>query len=359
MTRRRLLMLAATAALAPGYRSRAQNRPPETLSPKLEAAVARGLAYLARQQQADGSFQNREKGGDEKAPRFAGPKVALTGLSLMAYLAAGRMPDTGKHGLAVRNAVDHLVKAAPPDDGYFGKVDGSRMYGHAVATLALAEVYGMEGDAAQRKRVRAALAKAVAVLLAAQGATKPDPHRGGWRYEVASPDSDLSVTAWCALALRAAQNAGLDVPKASADRAAGFVLNCWRPEKKGFAYQPGGDATVTMTAAGVLVLQLLDRAGAAEVRRGAEYLDQHPVRGDTEYPYYAWYYTTQAAFQLGGERWVRAWERAQAKLLEQQSDKDGSWPQSRTANEPGQTYATAMALLTLAVPLRLLPTYQR
>ena len=37
----------------------------------------------------------------------------------------------------------------------------------------------------------------------------------------------------------------------------------------------------------------------------------------------------------------------------------GAWPPSRTSNEPGQTYATAMSVLTLSVPLQLLPTYQR
>src|SRR5437762_30892 len=145
----------------------------EVLSPDLDGSIGRGLAYLARQQQADGSFQNREKGGDAGAPRFGGPRVALTGLSLMAYLAAGRMPDTGKHGLVVRNAIDFLVKSCP-DDGYYGKVDGSRMYGHAIATLALAEVYGMEADVPQRKRVRAALVKSVNALLAAQNTKKED-----------------------------------------------------------------------------------------------------------------------------------------------------------------------------------------
>jgi hypothetical protein len=324
-----------------------------------QTSIGRGLAYLARQQQPDGSFQNREKGADGGPPRFGGPKVALTGLSLMAYLAGGRMPDTGRHGRVVRNAIDFLVKVCP-EDGYFGKVDGSRMYGHAIATLALAEVYGMEGDAAQRRSVRAALNRAVNVLLQAQNTKKDELYRGGWRYEVASADSDLSVSGWCILALRAAQNAGIEVSKDSADRAAGFVLKCWRPDSKGFAYQPGGEASLTMTAAALLDLQLLDRASRDEVAVAGKFLDAHAVGDNTEYPYYARYYTTQAAFQFGGKLWAKVWEQTQSKLLQLQSQqKDGSWPPSRTSNEPGQTYATAMSVLTLAVPLRLLPTYQR
>jgi hypothetical protein len=356
---RRLLLL----LLLPAATAFAQVKPPagETVSPDLEPAIARGLAYLARQQQPDGSFQNRERAGDANATRFAGPKVALTGLSLMAFLASGRMPDTGKHGLAVRNAVDFLVKACP-DDGYFGKVDGSRMYGHAIATLALSEVYGMEGDPARRKRVHSTLTRAVRVLLRAQDAQKDEAHAGGWRYEIGSADSDLSVSGWCILALRAAHNAGIDVPKESADRAAGFVLKCWRPDQRGFAYQPGGGATLTMTAAAVLDLYLLDRGSRGEARGGATYLARTAVDDKTDYPYYARYYTTQAAFQVGGDLWPAVWNRTQADLLKLQrdpKDNDGSWPQSRTANEPGQTYATAMSVLTLSVPLRLLPTYQR
>jgi len=341
--------------------------PAERLSPDLDTAIARGLAYLARQQQPDGSFQNRDKaggggggGGDNNAPpRFGGPKVALTGLSLMAYLATGRMPDTGKHGQTVRDAIDYLVKACP-QDGYFGKVDGSRMYGHAIATLALAEVYGMEADAAQRAKVRGALARAVKVLLQAQNARKDEPYRGGWRYEIASADSDLSVSGWCILALRAAQNAGMEVPKSSADAAAAFVLKCWRPDAKGFAYQPGGEATLTMTAAALLDLQLLDPAASRdEVAMAGKFLDAHPVPDNAEYPYYTRYYATQAAFQLGGNLWPKVWEQTQSKLLASRDKESGAWPQSRTSNEPGQTYATAMSVLTLSVPLRLLPTYQR
>jgi squalene cyclase len=352
-----LLLFSSAAAFA-----QARSPSGETISPDLEPAIARGLAYLARQQQPDGSFQNREPAGDPKEPpRFTGPKVALTGLSLMAYLASGRMPETGKHGLAVRTAIDYLVKVCP-DDGYYGKADGSRMYGHAIATLALAEVYGMEADAAQRRRVRSALTKAVRVLLRAQETQKDEPYRGGWRYEIGSNDSDLSVSGWCILALRAAHNAGMEVPRESADRAAAFVLNCWRPDAKGFAYQPGGAATLTMTASAVLDLHLLDRGTSRETRQAAAFLARTPVDDKTEYPYYARYYTTQAAFQAGGDLWPRVWNRTQADLLKlqrDQKDSDGSWPKSRTANEPGQTYATAMSVLTLAVPLRLLPTYQR
>ena len=330
----------------------------DELARALEAPIAKGLAYLARQQQPDGSFQNRDR---DNPAKFSGPKVALTGLSTLAFLAAGQMPDAGKHGLVVKNAVEYLVKACP-EDGYYGKVDGSRMYGHAIATLALAEAYGNDPDPNQRKRVRAALEKAVKVLLAAQSTPRDDPHKGGWRYEPASPDSDLSVTGWCATALRAAQNAGIEVPKQSADRAADFILRCYRPDKKGFAYQPGADPSVPMTATAVLNLHLLDRPTRQEANVGAQFLLDNRIDDKTPYPYYARYYAAHAAAQTGGNTWTRIWRRTQNALLNEDptnQNADGSWPKSPTPEEPGQTYSTAMSILTLSIPLRLLPTYQR
>jgi hypothetical protein len=52
------------------------------------------------------------------------------------------------------------------------------------------------------------------------------------------------------------------------------------------------------------------------------------------------------------------WKTTQDQLLAVQME-DGGWPQSRQGEEPGRAYATSMAVLTLAVPYRLLPIYQR
>jgi hypothetical protein len=75
-------------------------------------------------------------------------------------------------------------------------------------------------------------------------------------------------------------------------------------------------------------------------------------------PYYSMYYSTQAAFQAGPPIWPVIWLVTQDRLLVTQM-KDGGWPQSRSGEEPGRVYATAMSVLTLSVPYRLLPIYQR
>ena len=228
----------------------------DDLPPQLDSAVDRGLVFLAKQQNADGSFD----GG--------GPRVAMTGLAVMSFLASGHTPDVGKYGLTVRRAVDFLLKQMP-DDGYIGKVDGSRMYGHGITTLAMAETLGVESSEANRAKLRAALTKAVKVILDAQDVKKDENGAGGWRYEPTSGDSDLSLSGWNALALGAAQNAGIAVHKERVQRAVGFVLKCYKADEKGFAYQPGQGASVPMTGVGVLNLYLLDASDRPEVTAGS------------------------------------------------------------------------------------------
>lgn len=318
--------------------------PTPTIAPNPDASIARGLSFLARQQNPDGSFD----GG--------APKLATTGLCLLAFLSAGHTPDVGRYGLNVRNAVDFLL-SQPPDDGYFGKIDGSRMYGQGIVTLALSEVYGVESEA-RRRKIQPVLSGAVKLILAAQQVEKPEASAGGWRYEPQAIDSDLSLSGWNALALRAAQNVGMNVPKPPVDRAVAFVLKCFDAGKGGFAYKPGDEPSAGMTGVGVLSLYLLDAGDRPEIAPAGAFLVANPVTPQTRYFYYHLYYTTQAAHQIGGAVWPAVWKVTQQHLLSAQ-ETDGGWPQGATPEEPGRIYATSMSVLTLTVPYRLLPIYQR
>jgi hypothetical protein len=92
------------------------------------------------------------------------------------------------------------------------------------------------------------------------------------------------------------------------------------------------------------------------VAEAAKFLAGHPVNDATPFQYYAMYYATQAAHQAGGETWAAVSKATSTRLLTTQA-KDGSWP--KLGQEPGQVYATSMAVLTLTVPYGLLPVYQR
>lgn len=313
---------------------------------RLEQSVERGLAYLAHRQRPDGSFEG------------AGPRLAMTGLALLAFLSNGHTPEFGRYGDVVRRAGDHLLSHMP-SDGYIGRIDGSRMYGQGIITLALAELYGVELDPVRRRAIRQAVGLATEVILRAQDVPKPEHHAGGWRYEPGSTDSDLSLSGWNALALRAVTGSGAaEVPPDSVRRAVAYVLKCFHGDRGGFSYQPGHNPNPGVTAVAVLNLHLMDASDRAETQRGAQFLLDHAVTENTRFGYYAFYYTTQAAYQSGRQVWPVIWKRNSERLMALQMD-DGGWPQSATGEEPGRIYATSMSVLALSVPMRLLPTYQR
>jgi hypothetical protein len=212
-----------------------------------------------------------------------------------------------------------------------------------------------------RLRTRAALLKAVGIIVDAQKAAKSNPaFVGGWRYERSSADSDLSLSGWNVLALRAAQDVGIAVPGQVRRRAIDFVLRCHDSNANAFAYQPGAGAQPGDTAIGIVCLYLLDGddGQAARIDGAIKYLANHPIDDNSPYAYYATYYLTQAAFQRGGDTWTKLGRPALDRLVRTQ-DKDGGWPPSKGNQEPGRAYATAMAVQSLAVPYRLLPIYQR
>jgi hypothetical protein len=314
-----------------------------------DRTVERGLQYLQKR-------QNQEKGSFDAE----GPPNAMAGLAVLAFLACGHTPDVGRYGLTIRRALDFLLNQDAPD-GYFGG-DGGRMYGHCIVTIALAEVYGMETDEPQRRRIRSALDNALQVIYAAQDVRKGADDAGGWRYERHSTDSDLSVSVWCMIAMKACQNAGLTVPKQRVDGALQYLLRCFRKDQKGFAYRPGEGASQAMTGAALLSLYLLGAEDRSEVPLASQYLTDKPITNDTRFFYYATYYTTQAAFQAGGTTWTTVWQRNSESLVRLQRD-DGSWPSKREElgreDVRGRFYPTAISVLTLSVPLRLLPIYQR
>jgi Prenyltransferase and squalene oxidase repeat len=312
---------------------------------RIDAAVSSGLAFLARQQSDDGSFDT------------VGPKIATTGIALIAYLSAGHTPEVGRYGLTVRRAVNYLLSVVPAD-GYIGRIDGSRMYGQGIVTLALSEAYGVEHDPQQRVRIRAAIELSVSVILKAQQVEKPEPHAGGWRYEPQSTDSDLSLVGWNLLALRAARNIGVEVPQDSLNRAMVFVLRCYRAEPGGFAHQPQTEVSAGMSALGVTLLCLLDSPDRAEVSTSAEFLTSRAGDEPARFVGSTVHASARAAVLIGGPVGAQLWDSVRDFVLKSQLE-DGGWPPSRSGDEPGRSFSTSMSVLALCAPRRTLPAYER
>ncbi|HEY1065700.1 MAG TPA: prenyltransferase/squalene oxidase repeat-containing protein, partial [Pirellulales bacterium] len=230
------------------------------------------------------------------------------------------------------------------------------MYEHALATLACAELYGMDPDPTLDARLRSA----VNLIVSAQ-----NPN-GGWRYEPAPGDHDLSVTAMQIIALRAAQNAEIPVPELTFRRAIDYVRSCAH-HTGGFGYLPGGAPNPQMSAAGTLSLQLLGVYDDEHVARTLDEFAKLPVEwrgGEVTYFYYFHYYAAQVHYQAGGKHW-NEWRPKIRTLLIDHQNTDGSWdvpPNTAEVVEtvgPRKIYWTAMASLVLEVYMHYLPAYQR
>ena len=181
---------------------------------------------------------------------------------------------------------------------------------------------------------------------------------GGWRYQPAPMDADLSVTICEIMALRAARNAGIKIPKITIDRAIDYVKKSQEPDG-GFCYTIGSrGATLPLTGAGVVCLYYAGIYQGSEITKGLKYLMEHGIPGKSSnlqnhHYYYGNYYETQAMFMAGGNAWQTYWPAIRAELLKKQTA-DGSW-----TGESGPAYATAMACIILQVPNRLLPILQK
>ncbi len=139
-----------------------------------------------------------------------------------------------------------------------------------------------------------------------------------------SNDSDISVTGWQLMALRAAKAAGCDGALGE-HRPGGRVLETVRGQRGGgFGYQPGGGPNNARTGTGILALEICGEHLTPEAVAGAEYLLKHPPHWSTQYFFYEVYYCPIAMFQMGDKYFLPYYSKLAAILLEHQHA-DGSW----------------------------------
>ena len=335
-------MLFAILASSVGRTVLAQPTAKNLVTPQTEAAIDRGLAWLASRQREDGSFGS---GGG------FGRNVAVTSISGIALLSSGSTPGRGPYGSNVNRAVDFVLSVAKPNGFLHVKEQESYgpMYGHGFATLFLAEVYGMS----RRVDVREKLERAVRLIVQTQNS------EGGWRYQPEPKEADISATVCQIMALRAARNAGLHVPKETVDRCIEYVKKCQNSDG-GFRYQlvRRGDSAFPRSAAGVVALNSAGQYEGKEIERGLGYLRRFaslgPMARYEGHFFYGHYYAAQAMWRAGGEAWNDWYPTIRDTLLRDQLP-DGAWTDSTVCIE----YGTAMALIVLQMPNNYLPIFQR
>ena len=324
---------------------------------QLDQACDRAIDFFLRNQRATGSITDR------------GHELALTSLAIMALAAIGTEPsESSRHGRAMRAALDFvLLPHNQTDAGYFGAHDGSRMYGHGIVTLMLTEMLGMGATPQQNELIHERLDRALRLILSSQAVPKERKLEGGWRYAPGSRDSDLSVSIWQLMALRSAKNDGMDVPSESIEQALGYLRNSFTGRRTGsklgeggFSYTPGQSRpSFTMTAAGLLAMQVCGQYDAPEVTAAADWLFANRPKTNERYLFYGLYYYAQGMHQVGG-RYAQESSRVVSTLLLSRQRRDGSWmsPGGEERNV-GLVYSTSLALLSLSVRYHYLPIYQR
>jgi len=206
----------------------------------------------------------------------------------------------------------------------------------------------------RQAKINEALTKATKVILDAQRVPKGEHHQGGWRYAPNSGDSDMSCSGWALMALRSARLNGAPVPPEAIAAAVGYVKRHYSANRGGFGYSGPGE-TVTLSGAGILCLELCGSHNDPYSLKTADFLMTcYEQLQNTGHGLYGMYYASQALFQLGGANWKKFSGWMYATWLAIQKP-DGSW----NKGENGPVYQTSLCILSLAVPYRQLPIYQR
>ncbi len=328
-----------------------------------EAAVARGLRWIARHQHDDGSwslhnFHSSKDCNGQCNGQGHEADTAATAMAILPMLGAGQTHLQGRYTRQVAGGLKYLLARQGQDGDLRGSGIG-RMYAHGLATIVLCEAFALTGD----EQLHDAAQKGVDYIVKAQ---HPE---GGWRYSPGEP-GDTSVVGWQLMALRSAKMALLDVPEDVFGRA-GQYLDRAQGEPLGgtYAYQPGAGPSATMTAEGLLCRQYLGwPQNHPGMRAGSRFLIRNWLPRSDQPNIYYWYYATQVMHHLGGRRW-ETWNQAMRDTLvgmqETQGHMAGSWSPAGGAignhdtQVGGRLYMTSLAVCTLEVYYRHLPIYRK
>ncbi len=323
-----------------------------------EAAVEAALAWLAKVQRSDGSWNFNDIGASPDAGEYD-TAMGATGLALLPFLGAGYTHEHGKYQEVVGNGLKYLVghMGVTKQGGRLYEANGpshAHMYSHGIAAMALCEAYGM----AETGKLMEPAQLSLNYIEYAQ-----HPENGGWLY-TPRQGGDTSVVGWQIMALKSGHMSYLKVDPqvvTKADKWLDFVA--WN-SNSAYGYRKPEDrpADGATTAIGLLMRMYLgtphDDPG---LRMGVEALSKAgPHKTDMYYNYYA----TQVMRHFEGLAWTQ-WDNQMRDYLvkeqERQGHAAGSWmfTGGHGATQGGRLYNTAMATMILEVYYRHLPIYQK
>jgi hypothetical protein len=332
-----------------------------------EAAVARGLRWLASVQNQDGSWSLRDYAKHNR-PTNKGD-IMGTSLALLPMLGAGQTHEFGIYKKNVAAGLAWMIANQESNgDLRAGYLRQAGMYAHGQATIVLCEALAMTGD--QKLQEPAQLA--INFIEDAQH------DQGGWRYQPGQA-GDTSVFGWQMMALQSgrAPQLNLDVDDATLKLAdyfldqvavpARFANRAKTPLPRGsaYCYQRGRGPTAAMTAEAILCRIYLGwKKRDPRLSSAVKWLITDHLPNQREPNLYYWYYGTQVMHHYGGQSW-KTWNDRMRELLISSQETRGKYPGSWDPREfewgprGGRIYTTSLAVCTLEVYYRHLPIFKQ
>jgi Squalene-hopene cyclase C-terminal domain len=323
-----------------------------------EAAVARGLRWMAMHQESDGHWSlnnfNHKAGCSCNGQGARRSDAAGTSLALLPYLGAGQTHLVGRYRDQVSRGLRWLLNHQQENGDLRANSQGNAgMYAHGQATIVLCEAYMMTGD----ETLRLPAQNALNFIVAAQH------DAGGWRYSPRQP-GDTSVVGWQVMALQSGRAAKLHVPDETLELAGVFLDSVSSNSGSQYAYMPRQGPTHIMTAEGLLCRMYLGwKLDMPGIEQGIRFLATNHLPSDRQPNIYYWYYATQAFHHHGGLEWEMWNDEMREILIESQERRGhaaGSWdPRGPHASAGGRLYMTALATCSLEVYYRHLPIFRQ
>ena len=333
-----------------------------------EAAVARGLRWLASVQNKDGSWSLADYDEHHKAGNRG--DAAATSLALLPFLGAGQTHERGIYRETVSKGLAWLIDGQKKNGDMRINFPGQAgMYAHGQATIVLCEALSMTGDQRFKRPAQ----------LAIQFIESAQHERGGWRYRPGDK-GDTSVLGWQLMAIQSARagETGLKVEESTIKLSDYFLDQAvFRGRTRSreirsmplgslYTYRPGqGTPTASMTAEALLCRMYLGwERDDPRVIESIRWLIENNLPTHREKNIYYWYYATQVMHHFGGEVW-EVWNRRMREILvagqTKKGSRAGSWnPKGyEWGDQGGRIYVTSLSVCTLEVYYRHLPIFKQ